>query len=106
MLRRSGSVSHIFLQLSEVIEEHSIPCENIYNMDKKGIQLGLGKRVVALVDRDQKTAYQVEDGNCELVTVIETVCADGTALHPSVVYQGIQRDLDGLVTTHAMQGTW
>jgi hypothetical protein len=77
-----------------VIEEYSIPPENIYNMDEKGIQLGLGKRVAALVDHDQKTAYQVEDGNRELVTIIETVCADRTALHPSVIYQGIRHNLE------------
>ncbi|KZP14232.1 CENP-B protein, partial [Athelia psychrophila] len=63
-------------------------------MDEKGIQLGVGKRVLALVDRDQKVVQQVEDGNRELVTVIECVCADGTAIPPSVVYQGARRDLE------------
>ncbi len=62
--------------------------------DVIGIQLGLGKRVAALVDRDQKTAYQVEDGNRELVTVIETVCADGSALRPSVIFQGVRRNAE------------
>jgi hypothetical protein len=50
-------------------------------MDEKGIQLGIGKRVAALIDRDQASVYQIEDGNHELVTIIETVCADGSALH-------------------------
>lgn len=50
--------------------------------------------MAALVDRDQKTAYQVEDGNRELVTVMECVSADGTALPPSVIYQGIHHNLE------------
>ncbi len=62
--------------------------------DVIGIQLGLGKHVAALVDRDQKTAYQVEDENRELVTVIETVCADGLALRPSVIFQGVRRNAE------------
>jgi hypothetical protein len=32
----------------------------------------------------------MEDGNSELVTVIETICADGSVLHPSVIFQGQQ----------------
>jgi len=45
----------------------------MYNMDEKGIQLGIGKRTLVLVDCDQKTAQQVKNGSWELVTVIETV---------------------------------
>ena len=52
-------------------------------MDKKGDQLGIGGHVHALVDQDQKLVNQVEDGDCELVTIIECVCADGTAVLPS-----------------------
>ena len=57
-------------------------------MDEKGIQLGMGKRVHALVNCDQKTVHQVEDGNCELVMIIECVCADGTSVCPSMVFKG------------------
>jgi hypothetical protein len=87
-------VSEYFALLKEVIEEHNIPYENIYNMDEKGIQLGVGTRVAALVDWDQRVAYQIEDGNRELVTIIETVCADGSSIRPSVVVQGNRRDLE------------
>jgi hypothetical protein len=66
----------------------------MYNMDEKGIQLGIGKRTMVLVDHDQKSVQQVEDGNCELVTVIETVCSDGTALQPCVIFKVKRRDLE------------
>ena len=55
-------------------------------MDEKGVQLGVGGRVRVLIDRKQKTPYLVKNGNRELVTIIETMCADGTALPPSVMY--------------------
>ena len=73
----------------DVITEYSIDKKNIYNMDEKGVQLGKGSQVAAIVDQEQKDVYSVEDGNCELVTIIETVCADGSALHPTVIYQGV-----------------
>jgi len=59
-----------------------------------GIQLGIGNRIKAFVDKSQKTAYQVENGNRELVTIIETVCADGTTIPPSVIFQGKKRNLE------------
>jgi hypothetical protein len=85
-------VTGFFDILTEVIAKYNIVPENIYNMDEKGIQMGVGKRTLVLVDRDQKTVQQLENGNRELVTVIETVCADGTALRPSVIYKGQRRD--------------
>lgn len=88
------AVASFYEILDEVVEKYSIPQENIYNMDEKGIQLGVGKKVLALVDRDQKTVHQVEDGNRELVTVLECLCADGTAIRPSVVFKGSRRDLE------------
>ena len=36
----------------------------------------------------------MENGNRELVTVIECVCADSTAIQLSVVFQGICRNLE------------
>jgi hypothetical protein len=63
-------------------------------MDEKGIQLRIGQCTLVLVDWDQKTVQQVEDGNHKLVTVIETVCVDGSFLPPSVIYKGKRRDLE------------
>ncbi|KAF5327341.1 hypothetical protein D9619_003974 [Psilocybe cf. subviscida] len=81
-------VNKFYDMLEEVITEYSIDKRNIYNMDEKGVQLGKGLRVAAIVDRDQKDVYSVENGSREPVTIIETICADGSALHPTVIYQG------------------
>ena len=86
------AVNGFFDMLTEVIEKYGILPENLYNMDEKGLQLGIGARATAMINRDQKTAYSVEDGNRELVTVIETICADGSILHPSVIFQGVRRN--------------
>ena len=44
------AVDGFFDVLTEVIEEHDIEPKNMYNMDEKGIQLGVGARVTAMVD--------------------------------------------------------
>lgn len=75
---------------SEVIKEYNILPENLYNMDEMGLQLGIGAKTTAMIDRDQKIAYSLEDGNRELVTVIETICADGSIFHSSVIFQGVR----------------
>ena len=88
------AVNEFFDMLADVMKEFNILPENLYNMDEKGIQLGIGARITAMVDRDQRTVYSIEDGNRELVTVIETVCADGSVLHPSVIFQGLRRNAE------------
>ena len=84
-----SAVNDFYNMLEEVIKEYCILPQNIYNMDEKGIQLGIGAQVAALVDHEQKLVYSIEDGNRELITVIKAVCADGSALHPSVIFQGV-----------------
>jgi hypothetical protein len=73
--------------------QFGIKPHNFYNMDEKGVQLGVGKQVKVLVDHDQKTAHQLKNGNWELVTVIEAVSADGFALRPSVIFKAKKRNL-------------
>jgi hypothetical protein len=80
--------------LEDIVAEFNITPENMWNMDEKGVQLGIGAKVAAIIDHDQATVYSVEDGNCELVTIIEAVCADGTALIPLVIFQGAWLNLE------------
>ena len=84
------AVNEFFNMLTDVMKEFHILPGNLYNMDEKGIQLGIGVRISAMIDRDQQTVYSIEDGNRELVTVIKTICADGSVLHPSMIFQGQQ----------------
>jgi len=87
-------ISEFFDVFTSVVKEFNIQPNRLFNMDEKGVQLGIGKKVVAIVDRDLKTAYHLEDGNREMVTVIECVCADGTVIHPNVIFKGKTRALE------------
>ncbi|KAJ3561060.1 hypothetical protein NP233_g10428 [Leucocoprinus birnbaumii] len=90
-------VNEYFQLLGKVLEEKNIPWENIYNMDEKGIQLGGGRKgsgMKYLFSRDERAKYVIRDGNLELVTIIESCCADGTAIKPGFVFSGKSIDVD------------
>jgi hypothetical protein len=95
---RSGTNVNIVAEFHELLgsisREYNISPENIYNADEKGVLLGIGHSITALFDRNQKNLQHIIDGNCELVTVMETVCADGTALPPSVIFKGKRLDTE------------
>jgi hypothetical protein len=79
--------------LQELVIHYNIKKQDMYNMDEKGLQLEIGQCLYVMVDQDQKTVYQVEDGSQELVTIIEAVYADGTFLPPSVIFKVKHQDL-------------
>jgi len=67
-----------------------IPPQHIWNMDKKGIQMGggrknIGKKYLYLKHKKQK--YQIRSDNLELVTIIECVSAAGEVVPPSFCLQ-------------------
>ena len=88
------AVSRFYDLLESVVGEFSIKPEHIWNMDKKGVQLGIGSKVAAIINQDQSSVYLIKDGNHELVTIIEAVCANGTVLFPSVIFQGACRNVE------------
>ena len=46
--------------LEELIEKYKIEKHNIYNMDEKGIQIGVGGRVRAIVDSIRKLCTKLK----------------------------------------------
>jgi DDE superfamily endonuclease/Tc5 transposase DNA-binding domain len=84
-------VGNHFRLLKEVLDEKDIPLENRYNMDEKGCQRGGGRKTSAqkyFVPQNRRPRYRLRSGNLELVTIIECVSADGTALLPGFVFSG------------------
>ncbi|EJC99236.1 DDE-domain-containing protein, partial [Fomitiporia mediterranea MF3/22] len=89
------TVNHHFSLLRDLVEKQSIPVENIYNMDEKGIQLGGGRK-----GRKQKFFFgqashqrnctRLRDGNLQLATIIECICANGSLVPPGFVLEGKQ----------------
>ena len=57
-------------------------------MDEKDVQLGIGKKLTAIVDHDRQSVYSIENRSREMVTVIEYICADGSVLHPKCYLSG------------------
>ncbi|EPQ53839.1 hypothetical protein GLOTRDRAFT_94965 [Gloeophyllum trabeum ATCC 11539] len=65
--------------------------ENTYGVDESGFQSGLGQsNERAIGGRGKKVQHEQRDGNRENVTVIVTICADGSSDKPSptVIFKG------------------
>jgi hypothetical protein len=67
---------------------------NLHNFDEIGIQLGGGCKgtgelfFFAVQDRNK---YKIKSDDLELVTILETVCADGTStVKPCFVFSGVK----------------
>ncbi|THU84575.1 hypothetical protein K435DRAFT_687196, partial [Dendrothele bispora CBS 962.96] len=86
------TVNHHFNLLEKLLEERGIPWENVYNMDEKGIQLGGGRKGSQekyFFARDDKIMYRLQSDELQLVTVLDVVCADGSAdVKPCFVFSG------------------
>lgn len=75
--------------LGETIEKYSILPENIYGTDEIGIQTqGGGEHEYVFGARQKATPYQQRSGTRENITVIVTICADGTSTPPAVIFKG------------------
>ncbi|KAF5342713.1 hypothetical protein D9758_015870 [Tetrapyrgos nigripes] len=93
--------------LESTIKEFNIDLEHMWNMDERGIQLGIGRWIAALVDREQKSVYSVRSGNRDLITIVEAMNAKGKALHSSFIFPvtGLRLKLPQKSRSHASQET-
>lgn len=69
-------------KLQAIEEMFNIKTENKYNMDEKCLQLGGGRGNATkkfMFDRNQRHKCRMKSDNLKMVTVIEAVCADGSA---------------------------
>jgi hypothetical protein len=80
-----------FNTVNQKIQQYQISEDNIYNMDEKGFLLGRLNKVRRIFSRDLKGSGKllgaVQDGSRNRSTVAATICADGTALAPLLIYQ-------------------
>jgi hypothetical protein len=88
----SEKYSHYFDLLRSKIDEYSIEPRHTYNMDEKGLAIGLvnrSKRVFSKATWDSKGKRQsLQDGNREWVTILAAICADGSTLSPGIIFTG------------------
>ena len=93
------AVNDHFVKLKKVIKDNSIPWENIYNMDEEGIQLGGGWKGDGwkyFFLCEERGCYTICSSNLELVTVIESCCANGTTFKPGFVFAGQSMDVENI----------
>ncbi|OCK78032.1 hypothetical protein K432DRAFT_406814 [Lepidopterella palustris CBS 459.81] len=90
-----------FHLIGHKIKEYNIQASNSYNMDEKGFLIGFLKKMRRIYAKTAfdgaKTKHIVQDGSREWITILAAICADGTALAPSMIYQA---------TTGNIQDTW
>ena len=73
----------------------------MYKFDEKGFLLGVCRSMKRIVPRKHLESKKIlgrnQDNSREFISLLATVCADGTALAPVLIYQGDIYDL---------QNTW
>jgi Tc5 transposase DNA-binding domain len=83
---------HYFKMLREVMEgdgkDDVIPPELQYGVDESGFQKGVGQKERVFGASGQKIQHQRRSGDRENITVIVTICGDGTSTAPAVIFKG------------------
>jgi len=86
------TVHAYFEELDKVLKKEGVPWELVYNADEKGVQMGGGRKNSQrryFFSREDQNMYHVHSDKLELVTIIDCVCADGTApIKPCFVFPG------------------
>jgi phage-related protein len=74
--------------VKETTEKYNIIPENDYGMDETPIMLGRHAKTRVVGRAGTKQTYVKQDGNRESLTVVETICGDGTTIAPTVIFAG------------------
>lgn len=82
------AVAAWFELIKKEIIEMDIDPRDIYGMDESGFPTGNLARQLVIGARGTKTRHAQGSANRENVTAIVTICADGTALQPMVIFKG------------------
>jgi hypothetical protein len=83
--------------LHSKIKEYNVRSADTYNMDEKGFAIGLvarSKRIFSKRSYEKRHNRQsLQDGNRVWVTLLASVCADGSALPPGLIYPGKDNEI-------------
>jgi hypothetical protein len=74
--------------LGNTITKYNIKEKNTYAVDEIGIHGSLGQPERVFGAQKQGPQYQQRDGDRENITVLVTICADGTSTAPAVIFKG------------------
>ena len=79
-------ISHWFRVIKEVLEDPAVVPENVYNMDETGVMLSMLSSVKVLVGKDDERDYRGAGVKRTMVTAVECISGDGTALLPLIIW--------------------
>ena len=92
-----ASYEHYFDMVGARIREYDMLPANTYKMDKKGFLVGRLQKTQRVFTRDLyeqgKLVGAGQDGSREWITVVATICADGTHLSPTLIYKAVSGSL-------------
>jgi len=93
------AIAEYFELRHQLEEKHGgIPPEHHWNMDEKGCQMGGGRQgsgMKFIFASEDKERYRLHSDNLELVSIIESVNAAGTAMPPAFILK------DGPIADHS-----
>jgi hypothetical protein len=91
------SYRQYFAVLKEKIVQYNIQPHNCYNMDEKGFLIGHLQKVKRIFPKalmkTQKLLGTGQDGARHWITLIATICADGSSLPPALIYKAVSGNL-------------
>jgi hypothetical protein len=89
---QGGKYELYFKLLHSKIQEYNVDARHIYNMDEKGLLIGIlakSKRVFSKASWERKEVTEaLQDSSREWITVLACICADSTSLEPAIIYEG------------------
>ncbi len=77
-----------FKLLGDTIEKYNIDPDCIYACDESGFMLGHHVRQKVIGGKGKRVQYAQHHEDRENITVLPTICADGTCLPPLVIFKG------------------
>ena len=88
----SGAKYSLYFDLlRDKITQYNIDPRHTYNMDEKGFLIGITGRSKRVFSRrmweGKEVRAAIQDGSREWITLLACVCADGSHLPPSLIYQ-------------------
>jgi len=91
------SYSRYFATLEQKITQYNIKPHNCYNMDEKGFLIGHLQKVRRIFPKallkTRKLLGTGQDGSRHWITLIATICADGSSLPPALIYKAVSGNL-------------
>jgi hypothetical protein len=82
-------ISAWFRLVEETTVQYSVKPSDIHNFDETGFQMGVASSSKVITGSERRTRPElVQPGDREWVTVIQSICADGSYTPPFIIYKG------------------